>query len=174
MKLGERIKSMGMFPDMGKLTDMFNQKFDALIAKLDEILVELRKQNAGQLGVIVGVGIVILVLAIIGLLAVCTPGEDDHSLGRVQLASHGYDGGYDDGGDCDWSGQCGDGDEYRHDYSNHDRNRNRNRDRGAFSPGPFRDSPVTICAPYSCNSGGEQSGGNREDRRDEPPPDERI
>lgn len=37
--------------------------------------------------------------------------------------------------------------------SEDDRNRNRNRDRGAFSPGPFRDSPVTItiCAtPDSC------------------------
>ena len=34
-------------PDMGKLTDMFDQKFDALIAKLDEILAELKRQNAG-------------------------------------------------------------------------------------------------------------------------------
>jgi hypothetical protein len=99
--------------------------------------------------------------------------NDEDSFGPIQLVSHDYDGGYDEG-DCDWSGQCGGGDEYNHDYSNHDRNRNRNRDRGALSPGPFRDSPVTICAPYSCNSGGEQSGGNRNDRRDEPPPDERI
>lgn len=32
-------------PDIGKLTDMFNEKFDRLIAKLDEILAELRKQG---------------------------------------------------------------------------------------------------------------------------------
>ncbi len=46
-------------------------------------------------------------------------------------------------------------DSYEHDYSNNDRNRNRDRDRGAFSPGPFDDSPVTIgpiCMPNStCN-----------------------
>lgn len=41
------------------------------------------------------------------------------------------------------------------DYSNEDRNRNRDRNRGAFSPGPFDDSPVdafnniTICLPNS-------------------------
>lgn len=55
--------------------------------------------------------------------------------------------------DCDWEGNCGQ-QEYRHDYSNHDRNRNRDRDRGAFSPGPFDRSPVNIwlCAPGStCN-----------------------
>jgi len=31
---------------------------------------------------------IVLVLALIGLAAVCTPGEDDHSLGRVELVSH--------------------------------------------------------------------------------------
>lgn len=86
-------------------------------------------------------------------------GRDRH--GGYSYDDDGYD---DDGGD---SGDY-DGNSYRHDYSNHDRNRNRNRDRGAFSPGPFKDSPVTICLPYSCNSGGEQSGGNREN----PPPRE--
>lgn len=59
--------------------------------------------------------------------------------------------------DCDWEGNCGH-QEYRHDYSNHDRNRNRDRDRGAFSPGPFDRSPVNIwlCAPGStCHRDGE-------------------
>lgn len=133
----------------------------------------------GQFGIIIGVIMVILVLALIGLFAVCTPGEDDHSLGAIQLVRYDerarcYDDGcYDDGG---YQGRDDDGGyEYRHDYSNHDRNRNRNRDRGAFSPGPFRDSPVVICAPYSCNSGGEQSGGNRENPPpgdQQPPPDQ--
>lgn len=73
------------------------------------------------------------------------------------------------GGDCDWSGQCYGGDEYEHDYSNRDHNRNRGRERGAFSPGPFDDSPVTIgpvCMPGStCHfeprpqEGGSGSGG---------------
>lgn len=84
--------------------------------------------------------------------------------GRDRHGGYSYSDG-DDDGNCDWNGDCG-GNYYRHDYSNHDRNRNRNRDRGAFSPGPFRDSPVIICLPYSCNSGGEQSGGNRQN----PPP----
>jgi hypothetical protein len=52
--------------------------------------------------------------------------------------------------DCDWEGNCGQ-QEYRHDYSNHDRNRNQHRDRGAFSPGPFDRSPVdafnNLCMP---------------------------
>lgn len=111
------------------------------------------------------IGTIIVVLAIIGFFAVCTGDGDDEidTLGRVELISHEYD--------CDpsWD-NCG-GQEYDQNYgSRDDRNRNRNRDRGAFSPGPFRDSPVTICAPYSCNSGGEQSGGNRSEN---PPPDER-
>lgn len=119
------------------------------------------------------IGFVVVAL-IVGTCVACNDDDDDrNSFGPIQLVSHRYGGGgYDDGGgDCDWNGRCSDGDEYRHDYSNHDRNRNRNRDRGAFSPGPFRDSPVVICAPYSCNSGGEQSGGNRQDQP--PPPDER-
>lgn len=109
------------------------------------------------------VGFVVVAL-VVGTCVACSD-DDQEGYKPMQLVSHQYDG----GGDCDWSGQCGGGDEYRHDYSNHDRNRNRQRDRGAFSPGPFRDSPVVICAPYSCNSGGEQSGGNRENQ---PPPEE--
>jgi hypothetical protein len=56
-------------------------------------------------------------------------------------------------------------------YASEDRNRNRNRNRGAFSPGPFDDSPVdafngnVVCLPGStCYA----------DRRgEEPPPEER-
>jgi hypothetical protein len=71
----------------------------------------------GQLGLIVGIVVVILALALIGLFAVCTPGEDDHSLGRTLVAYHerddcydygdcGDEGGYDDGrgGDGGYSG----------------------------------------------------------------------
>lgn len=127
----------------------------------------------------------LVVLFVLALFAVCNDDPDDpNGWARVQVASHEYggDGGYDGGGECWDEYDCrgreyGDGDGYSQRYdqnygSRDDRNRNRNRDRGAFSPGPFRDSPVTICLPYACNSGGEQSGGNRNDRRDEPPPDE--
>lgn len=90
----------------------------------------------------------------------------------------GYDG-YNDGRDCDWEGSCGH-QEYRHDYSNHDRNRNRDRDRGAFSPGPFDRSPVTIiiCPPgtVNCGTGGGQGGdqgGGGGGQGDQPQPGER-
>ena len=67
-----------------------------------------------------------------------------------------------------WDGGCGD-QSYEDQWSNEDRNRNRNRNRGAFSPGPFDDSPVdafngnVVCLPGStCYS----------DRRGEEPPSE--
>lgn len=47
MPLSDRLKTMGLMPDMGKITGQMNEKFDALIAKLDEILAELRKRNTG-------------------------------------------------------------------------------------------------------------------------------
>jgi hypothetical protein len=51
MGLRDRVRTMGFgLPDMGKLTDMFNDKFDRLIAKLDEILIvlqDIRRQNIG-------------------------------------------------------------------------------------------------------------------------------
>lgn len=108
----------------------------------------------------------LVVLFILTMFAVCNDDDDSNGWARIQIASHEYDGGgYDDGGDCDWEGDCG-GQRYDQNYgSRDDRNRNRNRDRGAFSPGPFRDSPVTICLPNSCNSDGRGRG-------DEPPPEE--
>lgn len=76
-------------------------------------------RQRGQFGLVVGIVLVILALALIGLFAVCTPGENDHSLGRVRLVSHQRD-----DGDCDWNGDCGD-DSYRNEYG-----RGRNGDQG--------------------------------------------
>lgn len=100
---------------------------------------------------------VILALALV--LGLVTPAYANHERSRC------YD-------ECDGGGY-GDGDNSRQDYDqwrNEDRNRNRNRNRGAFSPGPFDDSPVdafngnTICLPGSyCTP--------PEDRN--PPPDQR-
>lgn len=114
MGLGTRIKAMGLMPDVGKLTESFEAKFGELRDRLDTIIERLDtliaqgKDQAGQVGIILGVGIVILVLALIGLLAVCTPGENDHgdSLGRVQLISHDRGGCYDEY-DCDDYGRRG-------------------------------------------------------------------
>lgn len=46
----DKLKQMGMFPDVSKLTDMFDQKFAQLLGELqamhgvlDAILAELRK-----------------------------------------------------------------------------------------------------------------------------------
>jgi hypothetical protein len=45
-KVKETLVRKGFLPDMNQLTDMFNQKFDALIAKLDEMLAVLKEINA--------------------------------------------------------------------------------------------------------------------------------
>lgn len=112
------------------------------------------------------VGIVVIMLALIGLLAICNEEEnvDADGLGRVELVSHEY-------GGCDPNYEpCG-GQNYEDQWSNEDRNRNRNRNRGAFSPGPFDDSPVdafngnVICLPGSTCYSDDR-------RRDEPPPEE--
>jgi hypothetical protein len=52
--------------------------------------------------VVIALVVVIVFLALVGLMAVCTPGEDDHSLGRVVLVSHDRCD-YEDCGD-DWGG----------------------------------------------------------------------
>lgn len=47
MPLKEKLQ--GMFPkipDVGQITQMLDERFQKLLDKLDEILVELKKQNA--------------------------------------------------------------------------------------------------------------------------------
>lgn len=58
----------------------------------------MRRQH-GQ--AVLFVVLVVLVLALVGLFSICTPGENDHSLGRVELISHRHrcDPDYDDCGD---------------------------------------------------------------------------
>lgn len=104
----------------------------------------------------------LFVVFVLTMFAVCNDDPDDpNGWARVQVASHEYE------GDCDWSGDCGD-DSYRNDYSSRDRHRNERRNRGAFSPGPFDRSPVTIiiCPPGTpyCGSDGGQN--------DQPPEEE--
>lgn len=97
---------------------------------------------------------VALLLASVALVGASTPAG-----AAVKAESH--EGGYGESGDCEYDGYCGDyqgsgSQEYDQNYgSRDDRNRSRNRNRGAFSPGPFDDSPVdafngnTICLPGS-------------------------
>lgn len=124
----------------------------------------------------------IALLVVLGLFAICSDDDaETNTFGRIQLVSHNYD---DGGGYGDYQGRDDDGGyEYRRGgngsqgdcQSGGCGNRSRRCDRStgdcrsSFSPGPFKDSPVTICLPYSCNSGGEQGGGNRENQ---PPPEE--
>lgn len=132
-------------------------------------------------------GIILFVLLGLGALVVmglafdaCFDNEsEDNDLGApAWVTDHEGDGGcwdgecYDEGGYYDDGG--GGGQEYDQNYgSRDDRNRNRNRNRGAFSPGPFDDSPVDafngniICLPGSTCTPEEDR------RRDEPPPDRR-
>jgi hypothetical protein len=52
VKLGEKIKSMGFgMPDMGKITDQFNAKFDelkAILFEIRDVLVQIRDQGKPQ------------------------------------------------------------------------------------------------------------------------------
>lgn len=69
-----------------------------------------------------------------------------------------------------WEGDCGGGQEYDGNWSNEDRNRNRGRNRGAFSPGPFDDSPVdafnNVCMPgATCHYDGD---GNQQEQPSNP------
>jgi hypothetical protein len=159
--LGERFKSMGMFPDVGKLTDMFDQKFRDLVAKLDEIkgvLIEIRDKQAGGAigGLLAAIGFVVVVMAV--AFAVCM-----NTTGATQSRSMAPAYHERDEGDCDWSGDCGD-DSYHNEYGNRG-DQNRRRNRGSFSPGPFDRSPVTIiiCPP------GTQYCGSDGGRPDQPP-----
>lgn len=50
MALRDRLKTMGMFPkipDMGEIEGKLDQRVDRIVAKLDEILAELRTQRGG-------------------------------------------------------------------------------------------------------------------------------
>lgn len=100
------------------------------------------------------IGVIVIILAIIGLLAVCSDDDvDEDLLGRVELVSHDYGGGYYYDED-NWGGE--------------DRNRNRGRNRGAFSPGPFDRSPIDMrnaCISLDCS-------GREPDRGEQPPPEE--
>lgn len=126
------------------------------------------------------IGFLVVVLLVGSCWAVCNDDDDRNSWAPTvtQVAYHGDDGDCWDEYDCRGR-EYGDDDGYYGDYGgNRYRNENGTRNdqrrchgrgcRGSFSPGPFDRSPVTICAPYACNSGGEQSGGNRNDQ----PPDE--
>lgn len=104
------------------------------------------------------IGWIVAVVFVCGMLVagcIALANDDDDAYGGVrvvQLADH----------DCYEYGDCG-GQNYEDQWSNEDRNRNRNRNRGAFSPGPFDDSPVdafngnVVCLPGStCYSDRQQ------------------
>ena len=104
----------------------------------------------GMLAIAVGI------LTLIGLLAVCTPGEDDQGLGPLRLVSH----------DCDpdWE-DCGRGYD---DNRNGGRGGSDNRNGRNVSPGPFDRSPVEmhdVCISLDCSG--------REKDRDRPPDEAR-
>lgn len=126
------------------------------------------------------IGFVVVAL-VVGTCVACNDDDDESlNLGRTFneqavsltvpvpparfVASHERERCYD--GDC--------GDQSYDQWRNEDRNRNRNRNRGAFSPGPFDDSPVdafngnVICLPGSTCYSDDR-------RRDEnPPPEQRT
>ena len=80
---------------------------------------------------IIGLAVLLAVVLVAGCVAIA--GDEKDSLGRLVLVSH-------EQPRCNDSGDC-----YEQDYNNDYGNRGDNsqgRERGAFSPGPFDDSPV--------------------------------
>lgn len=135
---------------VGKVTGAVKSIADSLHRKQDD--------EAGGAGLIAVFVIGFFFLVVVGGFTVCdwsfndeSEKGDKHLLGRVELASHEYDEGWEEEGG---------GQNYEDQWSNEDRNRNRNRNRGAFSPGPFDDSPVdafnNVCMPgATCHYDGE-------------------
>jgi len=46
MAVGDKLRTMGLLPDTGKLVSMMDDRFRQLTDRLDAILEELRKLNA--------------------------------------------------------------------------------------------------------------------------------
>lgn len=90
------------------------------------------------------VGVVIFLALLVGCFAIAN--DDEESFGVQQVASHEY---------CDEQYEDCRGYNQEYDQWNSDQNNHNRRNRGAFSPGPFDDSPVdafngnTICLPGS-------------------------
>jgi hypothetical protein len=110
------------------------------------------------------IGFVVVAL-VVGTCVACNDDDDSRDgYVPVQLVSHEQPRCYED--ECDDEGYD---QRYDQNYgSRDDRNRNRQRNRGAFSPGPFEDSPVdafngnTICLPGSTCTPDDRN------RRDQP------
>lgn len=128
-------------------------------------IAKLSPGEQGSVPLAVLILVALAVLMVIGL-AVCTDAlfedEDeanDLGRGRVVLISHERERCYDEWGCEEEGGYYGEDRGYGGGYSGgdygHNRRDDRNRDRGAFSPGPFDDSPVdafngnVICLPGS-------------------------
>lgn len=126
--------------------------------------INIHSQQGSILKGLAIVGAIIFFAFFIGCIAVANDGDDD-GLGRQQLVSHEY---------CEENSDCYGG-SYEQDYGSYDRNRNRDRNRGAFSPGPFDDSPVdafnNTCLPgatcYYDGRHGSDAANNESGRRNE-------
>lgn len=108
--------------------------------------------------------IVLVVLAMIGLFALCNNNDNDlHSMGPV-LVSHHYDGDDDGYGNGSSGGEYGNGNDQRR------RCEEGAQCRGSFSPGPFDRSPIDFsnsCISLDCS-------GRDRDRGDRRPPEQRM
>lgn len=157
-------------PDVKGMMAKLEERFQQLIAEIRtlgdklDVLIEQGKKETGAITFGPIVGAIVIVLAIIGLFAICNESENDadefDGLSQVELVSHEYD----ERPRCYEDGYC-DGDEY--DQWNSDQRNHNRRNRGAFSPGPFDDSPIrfeNVCISVDCSG---------RERRDDPPPEER-
>lgn len=130
----------------------------------------MRERGGAIGGLLAAIGLLVVLMAIAFAVCVGTTGaSQSRSLGRIHLVSHRYD----DGGDCDWNGDCGDdygGNRYGGEGNHNDNRRCRgDQCRGSFSPGPFDRSPIEmhdVCVSLDC------SGREKKHKDDKPPPDE--
>lgn len=130
----------------------------------------MRQRGSIPLALLIGIGVVVALFAGIAFCADAAFEDEDerNDVGVVipALISHEYDDGCWEGECYDEGGYGGGGQDYDQ-WNNEDRNRNRGRNRGAFSPGPFDRSPVDFsgsCISLNCSG--------RDDRGDEPPPED--
>lgn len=120
-------------------------------------------------GLLAAIGLIVVLMAV--FFASCFSNASGQTVGMPSVERHHRDGGGDHRYRHD-RGREGDGEEYGNSGSCQSGgcdNRSRRCERtsgdcrSSFSPGPFKDSPVTICLPNSCNSDGRDRGGQGQD-----------
>lgn len=123
----------------------------------------MRRERGGAIvGFLAAIGVLVVVMAVFFASCFSSASGQTRSLGPA-VEHHHRDGGGDRYGDGGGSrgGDNGDGNDQRRCH------RSSGDCRSSFSPGPFKDSPVVICMPNSCN-GQDQPGRSGQQPQESP------